>query len=208
MKEVVKGRAPDTMDTLVQQTESPFTAEVLRYPLPAKFRMPQVEAFDGVKDPVDHLNTYKNQMELHGYQDPVRCRAFATTLKGHSAKSPSAHFDEPIYPAQATLPQESDQLRLHHHLALNASKATVPRATLLTLTSSSHQSTGRAPTIYIDEPFTTLQTDGLLPTIHIDEAHPSTQMDELLLLTSPSLHFKHTGSFLLFTLTSPPLHIK
>ena len=82
MKEVVKGRAPDTMDTLVQQTESPFTVEVLRYPLLAKFRMPQVEAFDGVKDPVDHLNTYKNQMELHGYQDPVRCRAFATTLKG------------------------------------------------------------------------------------------------------------------------------
>ena len=44
--------------------------------------MPQVEAFDGVKDPVDHLKTYKNQMELHGYQYPVRCRAFATTLKG------------------------------------------------------------------------------------------------------------------------------
>ena len=82
VKKVVKGRAPDTMDTLVQQTESPFTAEVLHFPLPAKFRMPQVETFDGVKDPVDHLNTYKNQMELHGYQDPVRCRAFATTLKG------------------------------------------------------------------------------------------------------------------------------
>ena len=82
MKEVVRGRAPDTMDTLVQQTESPFTAEVLHFPLPVKFRMPQVEAFDGVRDPVDHLNTYKNQMELHGYQDPVRCRAFAFTLKG------------------------------------------------------------------------------------------------------------------------------
>ena len=82
VKEVVKGRAPDTMDTLVQQTESPFTVEVLCYPLPAKFRMPQVETFDGAKDPVDHLNTYKNQMELHGYQDPVRCRAFASTLKG------------------------------------------------------------------------------------------------------------------------------
>ena len=82
VKEVVKGRTPDTMDTLVQQTESPFTVEVLHFPLPAKFRIPQVEAFDGVKDPVDHLNTYKNKMELHGYQDPVRCRAFATTLKG------------------------------------------------------------------------------------------------------------------------------
>ena len=82
VKEVVKGCAPDTMDTLVQQTESPFTAEVVRYPLPVKFRMPKVEAFNGVKDPVDHLNTYKNQMDLHRYQDPVRCRAFTTTLKG------------------------------------------------------------------------------------------------------------------------------
>ena len=82
VKEIVRGRAPDTMDTLVQQTESPFIAEVLHFPLPAKFRMPQVEAFDGTRDPVNHLNTYKNQMELHGYQDPVRCRAFAITLKG------------------------------------------------------------------------------------------------------------------------------
>ena len=43
MKEVVKGRAPDSMDTLVQQTESPFIAEVLHFPLPAKFRMPHKE---------------------------------------------------------------------------------------------------------------------------------------------------------------------
>ena len=82
MKEVVKGRALDFMDTLVQQTESPFTAEVLHFPLPMKFRMLQIEAFDDAKDPVNHLNTYKNQMELHGYQDHVRCRAFAITLKG------------------------------------------------------------------------------------------------------------------------------
>ena len=82
VKEVVRGRAPDTMDSLVQQTESPFTAKVIHFPLPSKFRMPQVEAFDGVKDPIDHLNTCKNQMELHGYQNLVRCRAFAITLKG------------------------------------------------------------------------------------------------------------------------------
>ena len=82
VKEVVKGRAPDSMDTLVQQTESPFTPEVLHFPLSTRFRLPQVEAFDGARDPVDHLNTYKNQMELHEYQDPVRCRAFAITLQG------------------------------------------------------------------------------------------------------------------------------
>ena len=54
------------MDAQVQQTESSFTAEVFHFPLPTKFRMPQIEAFNGTKDPVDHLNTYKNQMEeLH-----------------------------------------------------------------------------------------------------------------------------------------------
>ena len=66
VKEVVKGLTLDTMDTLVQQTELPFTAEVLRHPLPAKFRMPQVEAFDGAKDPVDHLNTYKIKWSCMG----------------------------------------------------------------------------------------------------------------------------------------------
>ena len=55
MKEVVKGQALDSMDTLVQQNESPFTAEVLHFPLPSKFRMPQIEAFDGKKDPVTIL---------------------------------------------------------------------------------------------------------------------------------------------------------
>ena len=78
----MKERAPVSMDALVQQTKSPFTAEVLHFPIPAKLRMPQIETFNRTKDPVDHLNTYKNQMELHGYQDPVRCRAFAITLKG------------------------------------------------------------------------------------------------------------------------------
>ena len=71
MKGVVKGRAPVSMDALVQQTESPFTAGLLHFLLPAKFRMSQIETFDGTKDPIDNLNTYKNQMELHGYQDPI-----------------------------------------------------------------------------------------------------------------------------------------
>ena len=69
MKEAVKGRTLVSMDALVQQIESPFTAGVLHFPLPAKFRMPQIKTFDGMKDPIDHLNTYKNQMELHGYQE-------------------------------------------------------------------------------------------------------------------------------------------
>ena len=55
MKEVIRGRAPDTMDTLVQQTKSLFTAEVLHFPLPAKFKMSCPESWSdliGGSEPV------------------------------------------------------------------------------------------------------------------------------------------------------------
>ena len=110
------------MDTLVQQTESPFTAEVLRYSLPTKFRMQQVEAFDLIKDPVDHLNTYKNQMELHGYQDPVRCRAFATTLKG-----PAMAWFNRIPPLNNLFVQRTIHcIRLPLHRSQDVQKAELP----------------------------------------------------------------------------------
>ena len=46
IKEAVKGLAPVSMDALVQQTESPYTVRVLHFPLPTKFKMPQIETFD------------------------------------------------------------------------------------------------------------------------------------------------------------------
>ena len=133
MKEVVRGCAPDTMDTLVQQTESPFTAEVLHFPLPAKFKMPQVEAFDGVRDPVDHLNTYKNQMELHGYQDPVRCRAFAITLKG----SALAWFNR-LSPSSISSFREQSIVFVSHFIRAKTYKK--PSYHLLTIKQSSQES--------------------------------------------------------------------
>ena len=84
------------------------------------------------------LKTLASFQKLKGNQ---RCETFwldrPFNYQGHSVRSPVAHLDEPIYPAQATLPQESDQLRLNRHSALNATKATAPGAQLLTLTSPS-----------------------------------------------------------------------
>ena len=70
MKEAVRVRAPASMDSLVQQTESPFTAEVLHFPLITKFRMSSIKAFDGTKDPIDHLNTYKNKWNYMDTKTP------------------------------------------------------------------------------------------------------------------------------------------
>ena len=67
------------LDDLVNRTDSPFTAFVNSFPLSHKFRMPQIDSYDGVKDPLDHLETL---MHLQGVTDEIMCKAFPTTLKG------------------------------------------------------------------------------------------------------------------------------
>ena len=80
----MKAQGPKTMDYLVRQTDMPFKPNVANYPLPQKFKMPLVETFDGKKDPLDHLETYKTLMQLHNVPDEIICMAFPTTLKGSS----------------------------------------------------------------------------------------------------------------------------
>ena len=64
MMNALKGRVSSDLDDLVNTTNSPFTIQVNSYPLPQKFRMPQVESYDGVKDSSDHLETFKTLMHL------------------------------------------------------------------------------------------------------------------------------------------------
>ena len=44
--------------------------------------MPQIKSYDGVKDLLDHLETFKTLMHLQGVPDKIMCKAFPTTLKG------------------------------------------------------------------------------------------------------------------------------
>ena len=44
--------------------------------------MPQIDSYDRVKDPLDHLETFKTLMHLQGAVDEIMCRAFPTMLKG------------------------------------------------------------------------------------------------------------------------------
>ena len=81
MMNALKGRVSSDLDDLVNRTDSPFTASVNSFPLPHKFRMPQIDSYDKVKDPLDHLETFKTLMHLQGVADEIMCRAFPTTLK-------------------------------------------------------------------------------------------------------------------------------
>ena len=82
MMNALRGQASTDLDDLVHRTNSPFTASVTLFPLPPKFCMSQVENYDGSKDPLDHLESFKTLMHLQGIPDEIMCRAFLTTLKG------------------------------------------------------------------------------------------------------------------------------
>ncbi|XP_057463267.1 uncharacterized protein LOC130753292 [Actinidia eriantha] len=78
---------PITVDTLVRQTEPPFTERILRAKVSSRFKLStQLGIYEGKTDPMDHLDSYKSLMSLQGCSDEVMCKAFSATLKG-SARS-------------------------------------------------------------------------------------------------------------------------
>ena len=85
MKEIksqVKAKAARNLDMLVHRSESPFTERVDEYPLPAKFKVPQLETFDGFKDSLDYLDSFRTVMRLQGVSNEIMCRTFPTNLRG------------------------------------------------------------------------------------------------------------------------------
>ena len=82
MMNALKGRVSSDLDDLVNRTDSPFTTSINSFSLSHKFRMPQIDSYDGVKDSLDHLETFKTFMHLQEVVDKIMCRAFPTTLKG------------------------------------------------------------------------------------------------------------------------------
>ena len=82
MMNALRGWVSSDLDDLVHRTDSPFTTSVNSFPLSLKFRIPQIESYDGAKDPLDHLEFFKTLMHLQGVANEIMCRAFPTTLKG------------------------------------------------------------------------------------------------------------------------------
>nr|XP_023891872.1 uncharacterized protein LOC112003880 [Quercus suber] len=82
LRSTIKEKTERSVDRMVRATDSPFTTTVLECPVPSKFRLPLLEPFDGLKDPQDHLNTFKTTLGLQQPPDEILCRSFPTTLKG------------------------------------------------------------------------------------------------------------------------------
>ena len=82
LRNAIKEKTDQSLDRMVRATDSPFTTVILECPVSSKFRLPQLEPFDGLKDPQDHLNTFKTILGLQQPPDEILCCSFPTTLKG------------------------------------------------------------------------------------------------------------------------------
>ena len=82
VKNAMKGKTAINLDGMIKRTDSPFSATVLECPLPPKFRLPQLEFYDGTKDSLDHIGAFKMILNLQQTLDKVICKLFPATLRG------------------------------------------------------------------------------------------------------------------------------
>ena len=80
LKSAMKDKGGENLDGMIRRTDSPFITKVLNCLLPPKFRLPQLESYDGSKYPLDHIESLKTLMLLQMTPEEVMCRAFLTTL--------------------------------------------------------------------------------------------------------------------------------
>ena len=64
LKNAMKEKMTKNLDEMVKRTDSPFTIKVFECPLLLKFRIPQLELYDSLKDPLDHITTFKITLNL------------------------------------------------------------------------------------------------------------------------------------------------
>ena len=64
VKNTMKGKIVINLDGMIKRTYSPFTTSILECPLPPKFCLPQLEVYDGTKDPLDHVKAFKTILNL------------------------------------------------------------------------------------------------------------------------------------------------
>ena len=57
LRSAMKDKGGENLDRMIRRIDSPFTTEMLNHPLLPKFRLPQLESYDGSKDPLDHIDS-------------------------------------------------------------------------------------------------------------------------------------------------------
>ncbi|GLU03807.1 hypothetical protein SLE2022_209850 [Rubroshorea leprosula] len=68
----------------VDSIPHPLNTNITLEPYPAGFRIPQLETYDGTKDPDDHLHAFYSCMQAQNASDALMCKIFPSTLRGNA----------------------------------------------------------------------------------------------------------------------------
>ncbi|GKV47960.1 hypothetical protein SLEP1_g54808 [Rubroshorea leprosula] len=62
----------------------PMNTNITLEPYPTGFKIPQLETYDGTKDPDDHLYAFYSCMQAQNASDALMCKIFPSTLRGNA----------------------------------------------------------------------------------------------------------------------------
>ncbi|XP_030936227.1 uncharacterized protein LOC115961375 [Quercus lobata] len=65
---------------LRKATQSPFSDDIERAPMPNRFTRPPFNSYDGKTDSVEHVSHYIQMMSLHTHNDALMCKVFPSSL--------------------------------------------------------------------------------------------------------------------------------
>ncbi|GLT62784.1 hypothetical protein SLA2020_353940 [Shorea laevis] len=77
-----RGAPPSNHDTA--SIPHPLNTNVTLEPYPPGFKIPQLETYDGTKDPDDHLHAFYSCMQAQNASDALMCKIFPSTLRGNA----------------------------------------------------------------------------------------------------------------------------
>ena len=86
LRNAIREKTDQSLDRIVRKTDSPFTVVIQECPVPSKFRLPQLEPFDGLKNPLDDLNKFKMTL---GLQQPLT-KFYVAPFPLHSKERPGS----------------------------------------------------------------------------------------------------------------------
>ncbi|GKV53008.1 hypothetical protein SLEP1_g59558, partial [Rubroshorea leprosula] len=83
-KLVVEQRGVPPSHPAADSVPHPLNTNIILEPYPAGFIIPQLETYDGTKDPDDHLHAFYSCMQAQNASDALMCKIFPSTLRGNA----------------------------------------------------------------------------------------------------------------------------
>ncbi|GKV51702.1 hypothetical protein SLEP1_g58333 [Rubroshorea leprosula] len=100
----------------------PLNTNITLEPYPAGFKIPQLETYDGMKDPDDHLHAFYSCMQAQNASDALMCKIFLSTLRVLEVSS----FNQAVGIAAIIQSLQHERFRdslIKHHVATFNEKA-------------------------------------------------------------------------------------